>query len=85
VRGAGAVVGERHRARVADGDHPDGVEILQDRLVALGDHVRVLWSVEVGDLDCLRKVTHVDQGDEIGGLPREERSDTLDQLGARSE
>src|SRR5215210_855465 len=70
VGGARAVVGERHGARVAYGNHPDRVEILEYRLaVVLGDHVRVLGGVEVGDLNGLGEVAHVDQGDKVGGLP----------------
>jgi len=48
VRWARGVVAQRDRTHVADGDHADFAQIVEDGLVVLGDHVRVLRSVEVG-------------------------------------
>src|SRR3712207_4717132 len=83
VRGAGPIVGERHRARVADGDHTDRFEVLENGLVVLGDHVSVLGSVEVGDLDGLGEVARVDQGDELRRFAPQEGRDVLQQPSVR--
>src|SRR5215211_767291 len=75
VRGTGRVVPQSHRARVAHGDHPDRVEVLQNELVIRGDNVRVLGGVEVGDLDGLGEVAHVDEGHELRRLAGEQGYD----------